>query len=458
MLSGYVSKVRAEHPNTLYCIAGDMLQGSLIDSEYKGLSTIDIMNILSPDIMSLGNHEIDYGIAHLLFLERCAKFPIVNANLYIRRPYTRLFDSHKIIEVDGMRILFIGIITQEVMNNIRLDKLLGGMIDVEDAACEVGHICNAYRDIDIDFTILLTHIGIEDDKRLAALLDPDWGVDLIIGGHSHTILERPEEVNGILIAQAGVGTMQIGRFDIVVDTDTNSVHTYEWKLVPIDSRHCPRDGQLEETIAKYKRHIDEKYDRVLCRFLTPLTHPDRYRETELGNLLCDALKDRLGADLIILGSGSIRRDKAGPLFTYGNLLEIFPYDDRMLSLKISGAQLRRMFSHVLRDENVIGKEGEFYQFSSGLRIEYDVKSKRIERFDLDGGPLGDDDILCVGLQEYHIKNFAKFFGMPMSELADGRGVVITGSLQSVLEEYFDNERMPDAEVDGRLVVRYTGDA
>ena len=453
MLSGYVSKVRSENDHTIYCVAGDMLQGSLIDSEYKGLSTIDIMNILNPDVMSLGNHEIDYGIAHLLFLERCAKFPIVTANLYIKQPYTRLFDSHHIVEINGMQVLFIGIITKEVMNNIRLDKLLGGMIDVEDAAQEVGHICNAYRNVDIDYTVLLTHIGFEDDKRLAALLDPDWGVDLIIGGHSHTIMDKPAEVNGILIAQAGVGTKQIGRFDIVVDTDTNSTHSYKWELVPIDSKRCPRDEQLEETIVKYKKHIDEKYDRVLCRFKSQLTHPSRYRETELGNLLADALDERLAVDLMILGSGSIRKDKMGPLFTFGNLMELMPYDDRIWALKVTGAQLRRMFLYVLREENIIGNEGEFYQFSSRLRIEYDQKKKKFIRFDFDGEPLDDDAVITIGLQEYHYKNFEKFFGIPMKELADGKGVVVTSSLHDVLEEHFDNERQPDAEVEGRLIVR-----
>ncbi len=84
MLSGYVHKVRSEYKNTIYCIAGDMLQGSIIDSEYKGLSTIEIMNLLRPDVASIGNHEVDYGLAHLLFLERCARFPIVCANLFIK--------------------------------------------------------------------------------------------------------------------------------------------------------------------------------------------------------------------------------------------------------------------------------------------------------------------------------------------------------------------------------------
>ena len=68
MLSGYIEKVRAEELNTIYAIAGDMFRGSVIDSEYKGLSTIEIMNALAPDVVTIGNHEVDYGIAHLLFI------------------------------------------------------------------------------------------------------------------------------------------------------------------------------------------------------------------------------------------------------------------------------------------------------------------------------------------------------------------------------------------------------
>ena len=128
MLSGYVDKVRKEEPNTLYCIAGDMFRGSVIDSEYKGLSTIEIMNALAPDVVTLGNHETDYGISHLLFLEKCAKFPIINANLFIRTNQARLFRPHVILEVDGMKILFIGILTEEVISQTKNEGLIGSFV------------------------------------------------------------------------------------------------------------------------------------------------------------------------------------------------------------------------------------------------------------------------------------------------------------------------------------------
>ena len=195
MLSGYIEKVRAEQPNTIYAIAGDMFRGSVIDSEYKGLSTIEIMNALAPDVVTIGNHEVDYGIAHLLFIEKCARLPIINANLYIKNTSTRLFTPYKILRMDGMNILFIGIITEEVLAATKTDELIGSFVDIGEAAREVGNICNAYNAIDIDFTVLLTHIGFEEDKKLAAMLDPG------LGRGRHHWRPQPHKVRGALQGQ-----------------------------------------------------------------------------------------------------------------------------------------------------------------------------------------------------------------------------------------------------------------
>ena len=302
MLSGYVNKVRNEEKNAIYCIAGDMFRGSVIDSEYQGVSTIEIMNMLSPDVVTVGNHETDYGVSHLLFIEKCAKFPIINANLDIKTNGARLFKPHHIIEIDGMKVLFIGILTEDVLSQTKNDGLVGTFVDIDEAAMTVGRICNAYNRIDIDFTVLLTHIGFEEDKKLAAKLDPAWGVDIIVGGHSHAQIEKPEEVNNVLIVQAGTGTDQIGRFDIMVDTDNNCIDSYTWKTVPINAENCPRDEKLEDIIKYYKNKTDMKYGRMVTRFKRQLTHPSRYRETELGGLFADIMRDSLGLDLMLLGS------------------------------------------------------------------------------------------------------------------------------------------------------------
>ncbi len=280
LLYGYINKVRQQEKNVLFVISGDMLQGSLIDKEHRGLSTIEIMNYLAPDVVTLGNHELDYGFPHLLFLEKMANFPSVNANLYIKKYNKRLMNPYVILNVDGFDIMFIGIVTQEVLKSLKRDGSISTFISLEDAATEVGKICDAYKNEDIDLTILLTHIGFEEDKKLAAMLNPEWGVDMIIGGHSHTILEQPAKVNDILIAQAGVGTDQIGRFDVVVDDDTNSIVEWQWQLIPVDNNLAEPDVEIEKFIATFKEDIDRKYNRLIGRLARKMTHPKREEETD----------------------------------------------------------------------------------------------------------------------------------------------------------------------------------
>ena len=456
MLSGYVNKVRQEEDNVIYAIAGDMFRGSIIDSEFLGISTIQIMNLLGPDIVTLGNHEVDYGIAHLLFLEKCADFPIVNANLHVKTNHARLFDPYKIIEIGGMKILFIGILTEVTLMQCKSDGLVGTFVTLADAAEEVGRICNAYNALDIDFTVLLTHIGFEEDQKLAAILDPAWGVDVIIGGHSHTLPDKPAVVNGIPIVQAGTGTDQIGRFDILIDTDNNCIDSFTWQIVPIDEAHCPRDPTIEEMILKYKSQTDEKYGRILTRLIRPLHHPARTQETELGDLICDLLKDALDVEIFLLGSGSIRLPALGPVITKGNLREAFPYDDALHVVYMTGAQFKAGLLHVFRDETWAGEHTEFYQLSHGLEVEYDQKSHSFLKFNLDGAPIDESKIYSVGLQHYHYLNMADSFGLDLKELQKNHmDRVVSTSTTDIIEERLLAEQHKTAEVEGRIVVHLT---
>lgn len=451
-LSGYVNKVRSEEKNVIYAISGDMFRGSIIDAEYRGMSTIEIMNMLSPDVVTIGNHEIDYGIAHLLFIEKCAKFPIINANLFIKTNGARLFKPYLVERVGGMNVLFIGIITEEVLAQAKQDPLIGSFIDTAEAAHEVKRICNAHRSTDIDLTVLLTHIGFENDKKLAAIIDPSCGVDVIIGGHSHTKLERPEKVNDILIVQAGTGTDYIGRFDITVDTDTNSVDSYEWEMVPIDANTCPRDTQLEEIIEKYKKVTDEKYSRIITRFNERLTHPQRNKETALGNLFADIFKNSLGVDIMLLGSGSIRNEFLGPIVEYGSLKETFPYDDAIYMMKLTGAQLRHAVKFILRDEAFSGTT-EFYQISEGIKVVYSKTAHEFRQFTFNGEEVGDGGIFSVGLQSFHFSNLESFLDLKYADIEKVcKPRVVTTSCLDVLEEYLSEHQKLHGGIDGRIEI------
>ncbi len=453
MLSGYVSKVRSEEPNTLYCIAGDMFRGSIIDSEFHGISTIEIMNLLAPDVVCIGNHETDYGLSHLLFLEKCARFPIINANLHINTNGARLFEPYKLFEVDGMKILFIGILTEEVLAQTKNDSLIGTLVDIDEAAAAVGRICNTYNAIDIDMLVLLTHIGFEEDKKLAAKLDPAWGVDIIIGGHSHTYMDEPAVVNNILIVQAGTGTDQIGRFDITVDTSKNCISDYTWQCLPISAEYCPPDEDLENLILNYKNCTDRKYNRTVTRLKRRLTHPERNMETELGNLFADALKESLGVELMLLGSGSIRCKVMEPIVLYCNLAEAFPYDDPAYLIKLSGRQLHDMLVYMMRDEVWEGAHCEFYQLSEGWRVVYSREIHDLTEFTYDGEPVDDNRLYSVAMQQYHLNNIEFGLGIKPEEIEkNGKPKIISTSCREVLDEYLSSHQLLDRTAGDRIII------
>lgn len=454
LLSGYINRVRREAENVLYVIAGDMVQGSVIDSEFKGISTIELMNYLAPDVASLGNHELDYGLTHLLFLEKMANFPIVVANLYIKRYRKRLMQPYHVINIAGFDVMFIGIITEEILQTLKMDSDIGTFLTLEEARDEVGRICNAYKTEDIDLTVLLTHIGFELDKELAAMLDPAWGVDLIIGGHSHTVMDEPARVNDILIAQAGTGSDQIGRFDIAVDDATNRIVDWTWRLVPIDSTSAEPDSDLQQFIDTYQSTVDLRYRTLLCRFARPLTHPRREEETELGNLFADILAQAARADVAFVGSGSIRDTKLGPVVTLGDLVRIYPFDEALFKYTVTGAMLTRLFDYIMRPANRVPGAGQCQQVSRGVQAIYDETAQRLESLTLDGEPVLPDRQYTICLQAFHAINSRVNLGLEEAELVKlDRPRVVTTAIRDVLIAWFQQHHVLDSRVEGRLVYR-----
>lgn len=451
-LSGYVEKVRKENENVIYAVAGDMFRGSVIDSEYQGLSTINLMNNLRPDVATIGNHEVDYGFAHLLFLEKCAKFPIINANLFITMNNSRVFTPYLNIEIGGLKVLFIGILTEEVLASTKSEKIIGTFIDLESAAKEVGVICDNYRTVNTDVTVLLTHIGIENDAKLAGMLDPDWGVDIIIGGHSHTFIDEPLFVNGVPIVQAGTGTGVIGRADFVYDRAKRKIASFKWKCVPVNEDTAPKDPVMEELIDSYRVQTDSKYKRVVCRWARKLTHPSREQETEMGNLYADIMAADASFDVMFFGSGSIRKKELGPLIEYQDLVENTPFDGPVFMVEVTGEQLRRIVTYLMRDDAWVG-ETEFYQISSALRLKYKKSTHTLESLTFRGEEVADGMRIKLGIQDYHYLNFDRFFGVPLDEVKKNmKPRVVATSQNNIIEEYFSTNDALDAVVDGRITV------
>lgn len=453
-LSGYIKGVRACRDNVIYAIAGDMFKGSIIDSEYLGLSTIELMNLLYPDVVTLGNHEVDYGLSHLLFIEKCARFPIINANFFIKTNHARLFNPYLVVEKSGVKILFIGIITNEVLASTKSENIVGSFVDVREAANEISIICDTYKTTDIDYTVILSHIGLEEDIKLAEMLPETAGVDLIIGAHTHTLMEKPEFVNGIPIVQAGCGTNQVGRAELTFDGETHELKKFDWNVVKIDETRCEEDSTMLTMLNSYKQKTDEKYSQILTTFSRTLTHPVRNKETELGNLFADVMQDGSSFDIMILGSGSLRKTELGPIVRVQDFKEFFPYDDALHMVYVTGKQLRHMIGYVLREEAFVESgHTEYYQYSGNFRFIWSRKEQRFISFTLNGTEITDDRIIKVALQSFHFNNIKEFFDIPPEEVVKNHAPRVVGSsICGIYSELLAGMQNLEGKIDGRQTI------
>ena len=451
-LAGYVQQTRAQQPNTLYAVAGDLFHGSIIDKEYMGLSTIELVNLLRPDVVTVGNHEVDYGMAHLLFLEKCADFPIISANMRIDINRRRMFRPCWRRRIGGANVLFIGVVTDDTLDVARHERVVGSVVDITDAAEEIALVCSSYRTADIDLTVVLSHLGLEQDRRLAAALPAHCGVDIIIGGHSHSFMDAAEQVNGIIIAQAGCGTDQIGRFELELDTENNRLHSWSWQCVPISAETAPLCPAMHALLDRYHRETADKYSDIVTHLARTLTHPAREQETELGNLYADILKRSSGVDFMFFGSGAVRRKELGPVVAYQDLLETTPFDDALWMLEVTGKQLRQMLRHILRAEAWQG-ETEFYQYSEGTRIVFDRAAGQLQSVSLFGEEIADERRIRIAMQNYHYQNFEDFLGIPLAEVTANREPTKhADSVNAVFREYLSTHPGMDSHVEGRLTV------
>ena len=457
-LSGYISRAKEENPDTVYCNAGDMFQGSLIDSDYQGLSTMQILNMMDIDVMSLGNHELDYGISHMLFVSRYANFPIINTNFLVKGNRNHLFRPHHVIKFGDVSILFIGLITENILDQTKAEGLIGTFVSVEDAEQEIRRALDRAVDqkgIHPDITILLTHIGYEADLELARSLPDDLGVDIIVGGHSHTYLEEPVVENGIVIVQAGMENTHLGRLDLSFDTEERKISGWNYEMIPVDDEHCPTDPFVRAMVNTYVMDIDEKYGRIITRLRRTLDNFGRGNTTEVGQLFADAFADSLDVDVMLLAASSTRCYSLDMTLTLQDLREAYPYDGKIFRVKVTGAMLRSMIKHMLRDEVLDDWEDVFFHTSRDLGIVYDKDTGDLEiRFR--GKPLEDDQILSIGMQEFYYLNSETGLGMTNEELEATDGIrTLSIDAFGTLRDYFAEHSGMGGRIDKRFILKGT---
>lgn len=457
-LSGYITKAKEDNPYTLYCNAGDMFQGSLIDSDFLGLSTIEILNMIDIDVMSLGNHELDYSIPHMLFASRFADFPIVCANFLVRTNGKHLFKSHRVITLGDISILFIGLITEDILDQARTEGIVGSFVAVNDAESEIRSAIDdvvSSTGVRPDITVLLTHIGFNADLNLARSLPSELGVDIIVGGHSHTYLEKPVVQNGIIILQAGQENTHLGRLDLSFDEDNRCIDSWKYEMIPVDDDHCPTDKFVKAMVNTYAMDIDEKYGIVISRLRRTLDNYGRGNATEVGQLFADAFANSLDIDVMFLASSSTRCYTLDTTLTLQDLRMAYPYDGKIYKLSVTGEMLKRMVHHMLRDEVLDDWADVFFHTSRALHINYNKNTKEAV-IKYKGKIVTDDQQISIGIQEYYYQLSEIGLGITNEEFEkNGKVREIASDAFTVLKDYFSEHSYLGGPVDDRYIVHGT---
>lgn len=421
LLSGYIKKVRREESSVFCAVCGDILQDNIQNACSKGVNTVKLLNLIRSDALSLGNHEMEYGLAHLLIFKECISTPILCANLLVNPLGKPLFEPSRVFDADGVKILAIGVIPEHFMSGIMADEFCSRMVSYRDSYDAIRAEIEKHKDERIDLTVVMSHYGIDGDRALAQNMPEDIKVDVILGGHSHITMSDAEAVCGILVVQSSYGMTHIGRLDLTLDTEHGGILEHKWELVEINDTLCEFDSEADSYVdnVMYDRN-SLKEDLPICELAERYHHASRLEETDLGDLIADAFLEAYETDFVILQSGSIRLKSFGPKVTLEDLRRLYPYDDSFVSVTLTGEEIRRAFEYLfeLKPDGTI-MSGTF-QYSRGFKLSVDIERYKelgckLKYIGINGKAIEDGEKYRVGMTKNCLNKFKRYFGFAVPD-------------------------------------------
>ncbi len=395
-LAAYVAQERAAHPDCpLFVVSGgDIMQGTPISNLTDGQSTIEAMNGIGYDAVSIGNHEFDWGVDILIERVADADFAMLGANIYLKGTdrHPEWVEPWTIVERDGVRVGFIGMTTPSTPIVAR--PSLVADFDFRPIAEALDRYIPVVRAAGTDFVVAVMHegafcdVGAGEDATaggcrgpaLEALAATTERFDYAVTGHTHSRLET--EVRGVPVIQSFANTTAygLGRIDRSAD---GVVSAQRLGIRQAWADEIAPDPDLERLVASYRAEIADIVDRIVVNLLEPLPAP-RDGDFPLGRIVADAQRQASGAQVALMNNGGIRRSlPAGPV-SYTDLFELQPFNNMLVRHTMSGALLLRALEHSVRD-------GDVDLHASGITVRYDPDASYGERilevtFD-DGSPL-----------------------------------------------------------------------
>jgi 5'-nucleotidase/UDP-sugar diphosphatase len=301
-LAAAVEKVRAEDPRrpVLLLFAGDLLQGTVTSSLFLGVPNVVLFGKLGVDAAVMGNHELDYGQDAFRHLATLARFPFLSANVQALPEPLPVKPDLVISKPGGPKVAILGLTTSELTTTTH-PRNVGG-VRVEDPLVVARRFTPSLHEKG-DMLIVLSHMGIADDRKLAREI-PD--IDLIVGGHNHNLYAQPVMVGDVAIVQAGERGRWLGRMDLACSRG-HMVRT-GYQMLSMDAA-VPQDPAVAAEVASVAAEADKGLTREVGSAKVELSarrEEIRRRESAFGNWVADLAREITHADAALFNGGNFR--------------------------------------------------------------------------------------------------------------------------------------------------------
>lgn len=421
--------IRTAKPD-LILDAGDISTGTFLSDEFKGAPTIQAMNKIGYTAGTIGNHEFDYGQDVLRLRLREAKFPFLSANL--QTPVSEI-KKYTIVSERGIRFALLGLTTEAVKTKSHPNNVAG--VTVLDIVKTLEELLPEVRRRS-DFIIAMVHLEDAEEKRLASAF-PE--IRLIIGGHDHEAL-GPIWLDTTLVAKTGVAGRNVGRVDL--DFLDKKLLRMEARLIP--TKNVRPNVNVMRTLDPFHDRVKMKMAEVIGEATENLTY-SRRMESPLANLVADAFRAKSKTQVAFHNVGGIRANIAKGKVTWGNAFEVLPFQNTLVTLRLTGAQLKKSIERGLI--STVGLAG-----LSGVRVQLNPMKppgqQVVSAVLMDGTAVEDSKLYSVATNDFVVAG-----GDGFDEFAMGTDIVDSGIfLRDVLVEHIKAHHIISPKLDGRVVV------
>ncbi|KAA0791902.1 bifunctional UDP-sugar hydrolase/5'-nucleotidase [Bacillus sp. BPN334] len=355
-LATYLKERKKQNPNTLLVHAGDIVGASPpVSALLQDEPTIEFLNDLKFDVGTIGNHEFDEGIDEMKRLIyggyhektgnfKGANFPYVAANFYNKSTGRLFLPPFTVKMVDDVPVGFIGVVTTDTPNVVMPTMLKN--VQITDEVEAINKSAQQLKRLGVKSIVVLAHVGGTTDEsgvtngdltRIANETDSE--VDVIFGGHSHTYVNGT--VNNKLIVQANSYGTAFSDVDVTIDRKTKDIVKKKAEVITTYHEGVEPDKQVKQKIDQYKEKIAPLVNEVVGKSTAPIDRKQNDAgESTLGNVIADAQRQTMQAQIALMNPGGIRNDLDAGDITWGELYGVQPFGNQLIKVDLTGQDIR----------------------------------------------------------------------------------------------------------------------